>query len=445
MMSVISYLSIGSNVGNLVANVHRACKLIQSTSTSILCTSYIYQSAPMYITQQPTFLNCAIKIATKLQPHELLSELKSIECRMGRVDNVRYGERVIDLDIIEYNNTVYSDDILTIPHPRLYERMFVLQPLNDIDPFLVLPDKQMNVQTALQQLNDNTQLDQQPLQRVLPLGNFNNGIGTYKLLPLGLRTYIMGILNITSDSFSDGGLYNDVDRALMHCENMINDGADIIDIGGESSRPGSTPLNSDIELARIIPVIDGIRHHYPHQPISVDTYHSHTAHIVAQHGVQIVNDISCGKLDDQMHHTVAYHQILYCGMHMRGTPQTMAQSIHTQYNDILDDVNHELSNRVHAAMNAGIYKWNIIADPGLGFSKTASQSLHLLANINEFHPVGNIPVLVGASRKRFIEYTLQQQRTNQSMHQPVDMQGMLICVCIFHLYLLHTNIISTYQ
>lgn len=300
----------------------------------------MYRSSPMYIKQQPDYLNCAVQLNTALQPRQLLTELKNIEQQLGRqYSTIRYTERIIDLDIALYDNIVYNDDVLQIPHPKLYERNFVLQPLYDINPTLTLPNiynnnvnitiKQCIDQLKSQQKNNNNNMNDQMLQRVLPLHNYQHDNNYYKLLPLQLRTYIMGILNITYDSFSDGGKYiNNIDDTMQHVDSMIRDGCDIIDIGGESTRPDSKPLDSNTECNNILPIIDKIRTNYPTISISVDTYHSNTVQEVYKHNVQIINDISGGTLDQNMYNTVANTQLAYCCMHMRGMYIFYSTTIH---------------------------------------------------------------------------------------------------------------------
>ncbi len=210
------------------------------------------------------------------------------------------------------------------------------------------------------------------------------------------RTYIMGILNVTPDSFSDGGHFYDPEDAVRHALEMIEDGADFIDIGGESTRPGSDAVSIDEELRRVIPVIERLAK-LTSVPISIDTYKSTVAHRALEAGAVIVNDISGLHVDVNMADVIAKHEASVILMHIKGTPKTMQED--PQYNDVVEDICEYLHEGILMAERKGIEQ--IIVDPGIGFGKTLAHNLEIIKRLKEFQRLG-YPVLVGPSRKSFI-------------------------------------------
>jgi dihydropteroate synthase len=222
----------------------------------------------------------------------------------------------------------------------------------------------------------------------------------------GSRTYLMGVLNVTPDSFSDGGKYATVARACTQARRLVKAGADILDIGGESTRPGATPVGLQEELDRVMPVIMGIREQLGEIPISIDTTKSAVAQAAIGAGATWVNDISGGLQDPAMLKIVAQLGVPICLMHMRGNPKTMRGL--TEYQDLLLEVGDFLEARVATAIESGIAEHNIILDPGIGFAKTANQSIELLKKIDKLRARLPYPLLVGVSRKSFIGYILDR-------------------------------------
>ncbi len=212
---------------------------------------------------------------------------------------------------------------------------------------------------------------------------------------------IMGILNVTPDSFSDGGQYTSVEAAVKHAGEMLTEGADIIDIGGESTRPGSEAVSVDEELHRVIPVITEIKKEYPSTLISVDTNKSKVAAEAVKAGASIVNDISGGTFDENMMSTVAELKAAYCIMHTPAPPKTMQTNIH--YTNVIAEIYQFLARQTEKAKKAGIE--NIIIDPGIGFGKTVENNYEILSRISEFHSLG-FPILIGVSRKSFLGKSL---------------------------------------
>jgi len=212
------------------------------------------------------------------------------------------------------------------------------------------------------------------------------------------RVLVMGILNVTPDSFYDGGRFVDTSQAVERALRMEADGADIIDVGGESSRPGADPVSPETEIERILPVIEGIRRR-SRVLLSVDTTKAAVAHEALLTGASIVNDISAFRLDDEMANVVARCDAYAILMHMRGVPKTMQEA--PEYADVLAEVGAFLDERKHAAEAAGIPHDHLFVDPGIGFGKRLSDNLALLAGLQEIAAMGS-PVVVGVSRKSFL-------------------------------------------
>lgn len=211
------------------------------------------------------------------------------------------------------------------------------------------------------------------------------------------KTIIMGVLNVTPDSFSDGGKFLAPDNAISRAQQMIEEGADIIDIGGESSRPGSEPVSEEEELNRIIPVLDALSS--AEIPISVDTYKANVAEKALAKGAAIINDISGLNFDPELADVVAEHNASIILMHTLGKPKTMQKNIY--YDDVIEDIHQYLENSIETAMNAGISEENIVIDPGIGFGKTIEHNLEIIKRLKEFSDL-NKPILIGTSRKSFI-------------------------------------------
>jgi len=216
------------------------------------------------------------------------------------------------------------------------------------------------------------------------------------------RPLVMGIVNVTPDSFSDGGLLRSLDDAVARGEALVAEGADILDVGGESTRPHAEAVPLEEELRRTIPLLRELARRIPEVPLSIDTVKSDVARAAIDAGAQIVNDVSGLRLDPAMARTCAEHDVGVVLMHSRGSVQEMASYTHAEYEgDPMDDVLDELQERVTHALSQGIDARNIAVDPGLGFSKRSEHSLRVLALLERL-VVWGYPVVVGASRKRFI-------------------------------------------
>jgi dihydropteroate synthase len=220
----------------------------------------------------------------------------------------------------------------------------------------------------------------------------------------GERTYLMGVLNVTPDSFSDGGEFYRPTAALAQAQHLVEAGADILDIGGQSTRPGAEQVSVEEELDRVVPVVEAVRSQLS-VPISVDTTRAVVARASVEAGADMINDISGGTFDSDMFSTVAQLGVPIVLMHIRGTPQTMQQF--TDYHDLIGEIYEFLERQLAAAQEAGILRSHLIIDPGIGFAKTAEQNLDILRQLPAFRALG-VPMLVGVSRKSFIGRILNQ-------------------------------------
>lgn len=219
------------------------------------------------------------------------------------------------------------------------------------------------------------------------------------------HTKLMGIVNVTPDSFSDGGQFDSVSAAVEHALRLVEEGADILDIGGESTRPGAAPVSLDEELRRVVPVVRELARQ-TQTPISIDTSKAEVARQCLEAGAAIVNDISGLTFDADMPHVCRESSCGVIVMHIQGTPQTMQADPH--YDDVVAEVCRHFSRRLEDLEAAGIARERIVLDPGIGFGKTAEHNLELLSHIADLHALGR-PVLIGHSRKRFLKKVLGRE------------------------------------
>lgn len=225
-------------------------------------------------------------------------------------------------------------------------------------------------------------------KRILKIGN--------KEFKLGEKTYVMGILNVTPDSFSDGGDFDNIENALNHARKMINEGVDIIDVGGESTRPTHTPVDEIEELKRVVPVIKALRKEFINIPISIDTYKSEVAKQAIEAGADMINDVWGFKKDKNMANIAAKYDVPCCIMHNRTD---------ANYENLIEDILKDLNESIEIAINAGVKKENIILDPGIGFAKNYEENLEVMNKLHRLNDLG-YSWLLGTSRKSLIGNTL---------------------------------------
>ncbi|KAI9221929.1 Dihydropteroate synthase-like protein [Blastocladiella britannica] len=422
----VAYIAVGTNLGDRAGNIHRALSLVRDRAAAVIAdTSFLYETKPMYVTDQPLYLNAAIKIYTPLDPHALLAALKTIEEDMGRQDTGRNGPRPIDLDILLYNTIVLATPTLEIPHPRIAEREFVLQPLSDVAPDLEHPTHFRTISKLLA-LVQHTAAAPDPITTSASTTTAatvaaateaaaadRGGDVLQSVTPLSATTHwhwrsatrLMAILNVTPDSFSDGGDHISIDAAVAAAKAMQAAGVHVIDIGGQSTRPGAKQVGPAVEAARVVPAVRAMRAAGISVPISVDTYHASVARAALDAGATVVNDVTGGAGDPAMLPLVAERHVPIVVMHMRGDPADMV-SRDRYAAGVVAGVAAELHVRVRAALAAGVPRWNIVVDPGIGFAKNGDQNFDLVAELPRLlrDAFGShaFPVLVGPSRKRFI-------------------------------------------
>lgn len=407
-------IALGSNIGDRLHNFNEALRSMNKAGITVTRHGCLYESAPAYVTDQPHFLNSAVRAFTKLGPHELLKALKKIEQNMGRTGGIRYGPRPIDLDILFYGKFKVNSDILTIPHERIWERPFVMAPLMDLVGVAGESDTvacwhsfstHSNGLFGLwEKMGGDSLIGKEGLKRVLPIGN--------GLWDWSEKTSVMGILNLTPDSFSDGGKFQSVEAAVSQVRSMISEGADIIDIGAQSTRPMASRISPEEEMDRLIPVLEAVLRmpEIEGKLISIDTFYSKVASEAVNKGAHIVNDVSSGHLDTDMLRVVADLGVPYIAMHMRGDPSIMQNSENLQYDNVCNQVASELHLRVRNAESFGIPAWRIIIDPGIGFSKNTEQNLDILIGLPKIRAeiakkslaLSHAPLLIGPSRKKFL-------------------------------------------
>ncbi|MCL4862179.1 MAG: dihydropteroate synthase [Caldilineaceae bacterium] len=397
----IVYLALGSNLGDRAAHLHTALRELRAY-TNIEATSFLYETPPAYVTDQPKFLNAVCRVTTQLSPTDLLAALEATMAAMGRVRSLRYGPRIIDLDILFYDRVQIDTPDLTLPHPRLPERDFVLEPLCDIAPNLTHPLIGLTMRDLL------SALKAPPLPRVMPLGQH--------LWTWGAKTYVMGIVNVTPDSFSGDGLAVNqhpteqiVANAVAQAQGFVADGADCIDVGGMSTRPGHALIPVEEEMARVIPVVRALAEAVD-APISVDTFRSEVAQAALAAGAHLINDVWGLRYDRGLARLAAEAGVPLVVMHNRAAPEEAAYRARVMslpfgppgaYDDIIGDIADELAQSMALAQGLGLPRWLLIADPGLGFGKTLEQQLELIDRLDGLRE-GGYPLLFGPSRKRFI-------------------------------------------
>jgi dihydropteroate synthase/2-amino-4-hydroxy-6-hydroxymethyldihydropteridine diphosphokinase len=396
------YLALGTNLGKRAANLRSALAALPP-AIRVIKTSPVYETQPWGFINQPAFLNQVILAETGLSPEALLAQLKGLESQLGRQATFRNGPRVIDLDVLLYDDLVFTSQDLSIPHPGIPERAFVLVPLADLAPDLVHPQLHQTITELLAQV---------------PVGGVRRVME--KLPAFGTRTFVMGIINVTPDSFSGDGVLQPgdppVQLAIEQARRFIEAGVDILDVGGESTRPGAQLVSQAEEISRVVPVITALARVCCDQPrkiwISVDTYKAAVADAALAAGADWVNDVWGLRADPLMAGVAARRQAPVVLMHNRSRPASAelqeslgGRYVGMQYDDLLQDVQKELLESVDLAREAGIPDEDILLDPGIGFGKTVEQNLKLLNRLDEICALG-YPVLLGPSRKSFIGYTL---------------------------------------
>ena len=404
-------LGLGSNLGNRAVHLKRAVSRLSRGSGAVLTgarLSRIYESAAATPPGAPAawdlpYLNCALAGETTLEPRALLRHVQEIERSLGRKDHERWAPREIDIDILWWDGGAVRSEGLIIPHPEILKRRFVLEPLRDLIPDVILEGETVGTHANRIRAQASVAETRRAGEGMLPAihspeADFE---GNYPIL--------MGILNVTPDSFSDGGRFMKPEVALGQARKLVEGGAGIIDVGAESTRPGGAALDPRTEWERVEPVFHGLRELQeefrspgPRDPfrISIDSRNPSTVRAALGLGVDIVNDVT-GFHHPEMAEIAEGTDVLLVFMHSLSIPVVKGEAIPSDRDpvDFLIAWAHE---RLAEFDRRGIARHRLIFDPGIGFGKTARQNWHILENVERFHDLG-MPLLIGHSRKSFLE------------------------------------------
>ncbi|MBP9726792.1 MAG: dihydropteroate synthase [Gammaproteobacteria bacterium] len=401
-------VGIGTNIGNRLANLREAVQYLSQLNTiSIQAYAPIYASQAWLDPNAPKewdqpFLNTAILCNTTLSPLDLLDALKSIEQKMGRVSLGHWSPRIIDIDILAWGNQIIEHDRLQIPHRSLLDRPFALWPLTDLAPRWVHP-RSGKTAAELVQAWGSRFTGQAPSQ-------------THQIRQTLFGTKLVGVLNITPNSFSDGGLFNSTEKALEQVRQLVLQGAEIIDIGAEATSQhiwttNSNEIPQDLEWQRLAPVLQGLPKACQNLPviplISIDTRNAKTARRCLEMGIDWINDVTGLDEPDMQQLTKEYPKAHWVMMHHLGVPPSPTQHLPFE-EDPVALIKRWAEERLETLLARGASLDKIIFDPGIGFGKTAEQCVEILQRIQEFRSLG-VSLLIGHSRKSFL---------SQFTHQP---------------------------
>lgn len=393
-------LILGSNTGDKLGYLRQALTLIQAIpDTRVLQVSPVYRSDALLPDNAPIswdtpYFNVGVRCETQQTPHALLQHLKTIEYAiMGRKPEQKWGPRIIDIDIAVWDDLSLQDDKLHIPHKDLHLRPFALWPLTDVAPHWVFPAGSENPGKTATEVAE-------------VWGSRLSGDAPFHTCQIPHRidtARLMGILNIAPDSFSDGGQFMVVDKAIQHAKQLVDAGAEIIDIGAEATGPNATPLTAEQEWQRLEPILKALlleRDKMLIVPrISIDTYHPETAEKALGLGVDWINDVS-GLDNPAMCQVLKNHTCDIVVMHHLGIP--VDKQVHIPRTDnITDSVLAWAQAKLAALEQQGIARERIIFDVGNGYGKTREQSLTLMKDIAAFKTLG-VRLFVGHSRKVFL-------------------------------------------
>ncbi len=385
------YLGLGSNLGDRRDHLRRALQQLGESGVVLRRVSPVVESPALLPPDAPSdwnrpYLNLVVECEVGASPEQLRGWIKRIEQQMGRDNGSRWSPRPIDIDILLWGTERIATAELTIPHPDLTRRSFVLTPLLALEPRLTVPG-----------LGERTVLDySQALNHAIPLW--------------------MGIVNITPDSFSDGGEFTSWERIAPHVDAVVQAGAQLIDIGAESTRPGATPLSAAQEWTRLEPVLVRLLERYRYDPLrpwlSVDTYHPEVARQALDLGVDVINDVS-GLTSPAMRELAQSSAAQWVAMHHVSIPASKTQTLPADC-DPVATVEQWLVQHLEDWDKAGLNLGRIIFDPGIGFGKDALQSLQLLRHIGRLRQHG-LRVLVGHSRKSFMHSFAAADKTARDL------------------------------
>lgn len=391
-------IALGSNLGHRARYLHEAVRRIGDLGT-VTDTSFLYETEPVLLEDQPRFLNAALQLETRLAPPDLLRGLLQIEKDMGPAKTVRYGPRIIDLDLSFYENSIRHDaPFLILPHYQAAVRDFVLEPLCDMAPDFVNPATGRTLKTHWQELG------RPPLSQVLPVGD--------QLWSLQGPPRIMGILNVSPESelapgtVPEAGAQQDQFRQAVQA--MVAEGADAIDIGAQTTRPGHQLIPVPEEVRRLALAVKAARE-VTDLPLSADTFRTEAAKAALAAGADMINDVWAGRFDPALVALTARAGVPHVFMHnrLRITDPAYPALIRNQprfadTSAAAERVQADLQPCLATARQAGQCRWLQVIDPGLGFGKQGAQNAVLLRDLDRL-TAGKHPVMAGPSRKGFIQ------------------------------------------
>ena len=404
-------LGLGTNQGDRTKNLRTALYYLGLIDQiKIIQVSPLYKSNALLLENAPKYwdkfyLNVAINCETSLEPMELLKTLKTIETKMGRKQSdLLWSPRIIDIDILAWRYKKITTQELTIPHQELHNRPFALWPFIDVvlewHDYITEP----NITNAI--LENLTKWGARSMN-IAPLN-------THRIAHRIDTPQLLGILNITPDSFSDGGKHQNTEQALEHAINLFNSGADLIDIGSESTRPNAEEIPAQLEWKRLYPVLNTIMNYWKNNPwkpkISIDTRNYKVAEKAITLGVDWINDVS-GLADPAMCRVIKEADVYAVYMHNLGIPANRNILIPSEQDPINYIFSWALDRKIQI-LQTGIKPDKLIFDPGVGFGKNATQTLQLLRRIHEFNAL-NLPLLIGHSRKSFLNICTNQPVTDR--------------------------------
>lgn len=416
-------LGLGSNMGDRMHHLRRALSALKTVDTiKIIKVSPLYMSDALLPENAPAdwdmpYINLAIALETSLRPIDLLHTLKNIEWSIGRKPEVRHwGPRVLDIDILAWGEIVIDSEPLCVPHNNLQERPFALWPLADLDPLWKFPLSGPNAGKTAAQI-------------VEQWGSRFDGNAPFHTRQINQRIDTpawVGIINVTPDSFSDGGKFTDVDSCIHQAENLVLGGAEIIDIGAESTSPKAAAITPKQEWQRLGEILQALKttsKNFLIQPkISVDTRNVEVAKTAIDLGVDWINDVT-GLDDHAMQALIASANVDCVVMHHIKIPERRDHVL-PRDQDPNEHVLHWGEERIKALEAKGIAREKIIFDPGIGFGKMAEQSLIVLQNISLYKKLG-VRILVGHSRKTFLGLISQRNFADRD----IETAGMAIALC----------------
>ncbi len=404
--AIMVILCLGSNIGDRLEHLRKAFRLIKK-----IPSLHVQQVSPIYISDallpknadaswNMPYLNVALRCQTSLTPEALLAQTKIIEKQCGRDKNIDWSPRIIDIDMLAWDNLIKYDETLHIPHEHLLDRPFALLPLRDVAPFWTYPMPGRHQGKTAIELVAQWKADDIPFH-------------TRAIAQRIDTPALVGIVNITPDSFSDGGKYQETDAAIQKMIQMVEEGAEIIDLGAESTGPKAIPIDPIEEWGRLEPILSTILQQksgmFITPKISIDTRHAYVAEKALALGVDWINDVT-GLANKEMRTTVANKACDIVFMHHLGIPVSQSKLI--PLNE--DPVAHVYQWAEKRISELDIPHERLIFDIGIGYGKTAEQSLLLLKNINSFKKLG-VKLLAGHSRKSFLSQFTQEPAANRDV------------------------------